>query len=122
MKSLLAPFFSRKRMHKKSSSVRRLSRVKKPELAAFFFFLIPGIPNGIVPYVFAETDIPLPRYIAAVAAGSAPSTFICTYFGSSVSKGDYTAAIVVFAVAVAAVLLALLFKNRIFRKPRADAG
>jgi len=116
LSTLLSPFFKHKNKHKKFLSKERLSKMKRPELIAFFFFLIPGIPNGIVPYVFAETDISLPRYLIAVIGGVVPSTFICTFMGDRVSKGSYTSAIIIFAVILVVFIIVMIFKNKIMKK------
>jgi len=121
MKKLLAPLLNRVRREKKQKnflSSSRFSRIKRPEMIVFFCFLIPGIPNGIVPYVFSETGIPLSRYIIAVAAGCIPSTLICNFLGNSVSKGDYTITVIIAGVVVVIVLIALLLKKKIFDAPR----
>jgi len=113
MKDLLAPLFKVNHNHKKLISKEKLEKIKRPELVAFFFFLIPGIPNGIVPYVFSETDISLRKYLIAVVAGSIPSTFICTFLGERVSTGNYTTAIIMAAMVVAIMLIVLLFRKKI---------
>jgi len=121
MKNLLAPLLKRVKRENKEKrflSSNRFSKLKRPEMIVFFCFLIPGIPNGIVPYVFSETNIPLGRYIAAVAAGCIPSTLICNYLGHSVSKGNYTVAAIVAGAVIVIVLVVLLLKKKIFGAPR----
>jgi len=116
LKDLLAPIFKRRNKHKGIISKEQLEKIKRPELVAFFFFLIPGIPNGIVPYVFAETELSLKKYIVAVVLGSIPSTFVCTFLGDRVSTGNYTTAIVIAAVVVVIILTVLLFRKKIMMK------
>ena len=125
MKGLFVPLFhkiehssasrssGKKRKHKKFISKEQLEKIKRPELVAFFFFLIPGIPNGIVPYVFAETKISLKKYIAVVALGSIPSTFLYTYLGDSVSNGNYTSAIIIACVVVVILLTVIIFRKKL---------
>jgi len=122
LKDLLAPLFKRSHKHKGIISKEQLEKIKKPELVAFFFFLIPGIPNGIVPYVFAETNLSLKKYLVAVVLGSIPSTFVCTFLGDRVSTGNYTTAIVIAAVVVVIIVAVLLFRKKIMMKiTHADA-
>jgi len=116
LKNLFAPFFKKKTKSKNGLSPEMLARVRRPELIAFFFFLIPCFPNGIMPYVFAQTKIPLPRYLLAVVAGIVPSTFLCTFLGDRLSKGHYGIAIAAAAVFLLIALLALLFKNKLVAK------
>jgi len=103
----------KKLISKKLISKEQIEKIKRPELVAFFFFLIPGVPNGIVPYVFAETKISLKKYIAAVAIGSIPSTFICTFLGDSVSNGNYTSAIIIACVVAVMVLGVIIFRKKL---------
>ena len=116
LKSVLAPFFDRQNTHKRFLNPQKLSRAKHPVRIAFFFFLIPGIPNGIVPYVFAQTNISLAKYLIAVTAGSIPSTFLCTFLGDRLSHGKYSTAVVVAVAVVLIITVALLFKNKIMMK------
>lgn len=119
MKKLLAPFWKKDDEEGDSEEVlntKKLSHIKKPEMVVFLFFLIPGIPNGIVPYVFAKTNISLKKYISAVVAGSIPSTFICVFVGERLSKGNYVTVIVMATVVTLIAAVVLLFKNKIIDK------
>ena len=116
LKELFGPLFKKKTKHKEALSPEMLSRVKRPEMIAFFFFLIPCFPNGIVPYVFAQTKIPLPKYLLAVMAGLVPSTLLCTFLGDRLSKGGYTTAIIIAVIFLAVAAAALIFKKKIMAK------
>jgi len=117
LKDLIAPLLKhRNHIHKKFISKEMLDKIKKPEYVAFFFFLIPGIPNGIVPYVFAETKVSTWRYMVAVIAGSIPSTFICTFLGERVSTGNYTTAIVIGAVILLIMTIVIIYRKKIMSK------
>jgi len=116
LKTLLAPFFKKKTRRKEGLTPEVISRVRHPELIAFFFFLIPCFPNGIVPYVFAQTKIPLPKYLLAVVAGLVPSTFLCTFLGERLSNGHYTTAIIAAVIFLGTAGAALLFKKKIMAK------
>lgn len=116
LKSLFAPFLKKEKSRKGFLSADMLSRVKRPELIAFFFFLIPVFPNGIVPYVFSETKVPLTRYVIVVAAGSLPAMLICTFLGDRLSNGSYTTALIIAIVVVLIVAVALLFRKKIMAR------
>lgn len=113
LKTLIAPFAEKLNKSKIGLGAEKLSQIRRPELLAFSFFLIPGIPNGIMPYIFAKTNITLWQYIVAIAAGSVPSTFICTFLGDRLSHGSYGTAIGVAVGAAAVVAVVLVFKNKI---------
>ena len=115
MRTLIAPLFKGKTKPRKFISIEQLRRIKRPELVAFSFFLLPGIPNGFVPYLFAATEIKFHKYIIAVVAGSIPATFLLTYLGERVSAHNYTAAVIIAIAALIIVVVVLLFRKRIMK-------
>lgn len=116
LKTITAPLSERMSRKKSWLNAEKLARMKHPEWAALALFLIPGIPNGVIPYLFANTHISLRRYLLALVAGSVPSTFLCTFMGERLSKGSYTTAAIL-AVCVAAIAgAALLFRKKIQEK------
>ena len=112
-RSLLALFFKKKHTPRGFFSLENLSRLKNPEHIVFFCFLIPGFPNGIAPYIFAQTKIPFYKYIAATILGSIPSTFMSTFLGDRISQGNHVTAIIIGAILVLIVILVLIFKKRL---------
>ena len=113
LRGLIEPFFNRNPRKKRFLTTEQLSRMKRPELAAFFCFLIPGIPNGIIPYLFAETGASMGKYIAAAAAGSIPSSLVCVFLGDRISRGRYSTAVIISAVVAVAVLFVLLYRKKL---------
>jgi len=96
-------------------SKESLERIKRPEILIFFMFLLP-FPSGIIPYLFAQTKISMTKYILAVVAGSVPASIIYAVLGDRISNGDHTTIIVMVAVLGVALLVFLLFKNKIMNK------
>jgi uncharacterized membrane protein YdjX (TVP38/TMEM64 family) len=94
-------------------SIAKLNQMKHPEYIAFFLFLIPGLPNGILPYIFAQTKITTARYLVSVAAACVPTTLLCTWLGERISKGDYQTAIVLVVILIAILAVVLIFRKRI---------
>jgi uncharacterized membrane protein YdjX (TVP38/TMEM64 family) len=97
-------------------SVATLNKMKHPEYIAFFFYLIPGIPNGILPYIFARTHISIGKYLLSVSAASVPSVLLCTWLGERISKGDFLTAVILASVFVLIIVFVLIFKRRIMSK------
>lgn len=122
LKNLLAPAVERMSKRKEMQYIGKLSQIRKPELIAFAFFLIPGIPNGIMPYIFARTNISTGKYILAILAGSIPSTFICTYMGDRLSKGSYTAAVIIAVVVAVIICVVFKYKNKIIAGVTKNCG
>jgi len=111
--NLLAPFFKKEHTHHGPLNIKNLSRLNNPERIVFFCFLIPGFPNGFAPYIFAQTKVPFHKYIAAVIAGSIPSSFMATFLGDRISQGNHVTAIILGIVIVLVVILVLIFKKRL---------
>jgi len=98
--------------HKSLLSKEKLDRIKRPEIVAFFLFMIPFI-SGAGPYLFAETKIKLWKYIIAVLAGSLPTTILYVFLGDQISQGSYTSAIVMGSIVVVALVVILVFRKKI---------
>ena len=86
--------------------------IKRPEIAAFLLTLLPWV-SGVGPYLFAETKVPLWKYLIAVIAGSIPTAILYVFLGDRISRGSYVTAIVIAAVVVIALVLALLFRKKL---------
>ena len=111
--SFLAPFFKKEHTHHSPLSIKKLSRLNNPERVVFFCFLLPGFPNGIAPYIFAQTKVPFHKYIVAVIAGSIPSSFMATFLGDRLSQGNHVTAIILGFILVLVVILVFIFKKRL---------
>ena len=113
--SLIPPRKKPDSARKKPLSKETLEKIKRPEIAAFFLVLIPWV-SSVGPYLFAETNVPLGKYLIAVILGSIPSTAIYVFLGDRISSGNYTMAIITAAVVVVVLLFVLLFRKKIMRK------
>lgn len=82
---------------------------------AFMMYLIPGIPNGILPYIFARSDLPLSRFLILNVIALSPSILMCSIVGERIAKGDYTTAIIVTTMQVMLAVLGYVFRDRIMR-------
>ena len=122
IKNLAAPILDKFSKRKGPVSLEKLQKIKNPQILAFSFFLIPGIPNGIMPYIFSRTSITLTEYLIANVAGSLPSTFICTFCGDRLSRGNYGLAIGVAAAAIVIAVILIIFKDRLIDKIEQRVG
>jgi len=98
-----------------------LEKMKKPEVVAFFLFMIPFI-SGAGPYLFAETNVKLWKYLLAVVAGSIPTAIIYIVLGYHISQGSYTTAIITASIFVVAVIVILVFKKKILNMILGNTG
>jgi len=101
---------------KEDSALReRINKIKRPEIVAFFFTLIPFI-SSFGPYLFAETKVSQKKYIIASTLGNIPSATLYMFLGSHISHENYTTAIVVGAIAAVAITCALIFRKKLVEK------
>lgn len=80
---------------------------------AFMMYLIPGIPNGILPYIFARSNIPLPRFLLLNIIALSPSILMCSIVGERIAKGDYITAVAVTMVQILLAVLGYVYRDRI---------
>ena len=116
--SALGPLLHREEKPGKKNrllSVETLRRLPKPERAAFLLYLIPGLPDGFLPYLFAETTISFPRYLLAVALASTPAMLLFTLSGERLATGHTAASLVLLGVFLLVVLLFVVFRKRVVR-------
>jgi len=102
-------------------SKENLGSIKRPEIVAFFLFMIPFI-SGAGPYLFAETNVKLWKYTIAVVLGCIPTAILYVIIGQHISQGSYTTAIIIGAVFVVAVALILIFRKKIVGMIIDEAG
>lgn len=101
-----------KKEQKGSAIFARIKNTDRPELYAFLLYLIPGIPNGFLPYFFATTKITLPRFLMSISAGCIPAIILCAFLGDKLSGGNFTVILILFGViAVLSVVVVLLRKK-----------
>ena len=91
-------------------------------ILAFFLFLIPGVPNGILPYIFARTKITLARYLLCILVAATPTIVLSSTMGARIAQGDFVTAVIVGALMLAITVWVFLARNRIleFLKNRSN--
>ena len=100
---------------KKAKQIREntfIARIKNthPMLAVAMGVLMPGMPNGFIPYVAAGTSMGMKQFALAVAAGCAFPIFMTCLAGHFIITGDYLISIVMIACPI--VLVAVLYWNQ----------
>lgn len=80
------------------------------KFAVAIAFLIPGVPNGIIPYLAAGTKMHLKDYVEAVAGSAWVGVLLMCLAGHFIRSGNYAFTILTFAIQVA--LIVILTKNR----------
>lgn len=93
-----------------------VGKSKNPKLLAFLLYVIPGIPNGILPYIFSKSDITPREFLLSVTLASIPGILISTVLGSRLSKGDFLTSVLLLLLCVIIIILVVVFKAKINKK------
>lgn len=85
----------------KIRSVRWIADARRFELLLFLCFLIPGTPKDLLTYAAGLTDRPVGRIVAITTVGRIPSVVSSTLAAGALGDGNYLAAGIVAALAIA---------------------
>lgn len=79
----------------------------KPQFMVVVANMVPAVPNGIIPYLAAKTDITAVDYVKSVAMGSWLQILLATLAGQFIINGQwlYTVLTIVFQFAVVFIIL-----------------
>ena len=79
----------------------------KPQFMVVIACMVPAIPNGIIPYLAARTEITAKEYVSAVAMGSWLQILLACMAGQFIINGQwlYTVLTVVFQCLVIVIIL-----------------
>ena len=102
-----------KRVSKPKWDFSFISDSSNAALVAFTLFLMPGIPNGILPYIFAKTKISLPRYLLSILLAGAPSILLCSLVGERIANGDIVTAVLISCIMLLTALFVFVSRNQI---------
>ncbi|GKI14160.1 hypothetical protein CE91St44_06450 [Oscillospiraceae bacterium] len=86
-----------------------------PGFMAALACLMPGIPNGIVPYAAARTALTLRRFAGAVYLASLAPILVMCAVGRRLLSGDYLPAAAMIAVLLAAIFLLWRYRVKVWR-------
>ena len=79
----------------------------KPQFMVVVANMVPAVPNGIIPYLAAKTDITAVDYVKSVAMGSWLQILLATLAGQFIINGQwlYTVLTIVFQFAIVFIIL-----------------
>jgi len=81
-----------------------------PALAVAIGCMVPGVPNGIIPYVASTTNISLKSYVLAVLGSSWVQILLNCIIGHFLVNGEWGYMLI--SVAIEITIICLLLKNR----------
>ena len=82
----------------KLKELKFLQNKRRMTLWVFFLFFLPGTPKDVLCYIVGLTDLPLRSWLIISAIAPFPSIVTSTIGGDALGMGNYTFAIIVFAV------------------------
>ena len=100
---------------KQRDRFQNLKRSQKFDLAILIAFFIPGLPKDILAYGAALAGMRPAHLVTVTTLGRLPSVLAATLASSFAAGGDWRAAALVFAAAVAFALAVLLVYHRVRR-------
>ncbi len=118
--NVLVFFFARKfgnlmqnvlNIDKKAGWITSKINSTKPSFIFALACMIPGIPNGIIPYLAARTDIRVYQYAIAVACSCWIQILCNCFFGHFLIRGEYGFMIVSISLEITIILLAIWKRN-----------
>lgn len=104
-----------KSSNKKNKSIAILDKIKNPDVALFFMYMLPGVPNGVVPYIYAQTKISLTKFMCIIGVASIPSILFSTCVGKLLLNGQYISAGVTTAVLGVVVVILMRYREWIIQ-------
>lgn len=92
-------------------------------LSLFFIYLIPSAPKDLLVYAAALTDIHIGKFLLITTIARIPGILISTWCGTEFIEGNYTKAILIFAVSmVLAIALSIIYKKVLSKKKTSQEG
>lgn len=88
-----------------------LENSKHPALILFVLYLIPIIPNSIIPYIYARTNISLRKFTSIMSIACIPSILFSTYAGDSAITGNIAVTLIIISLAIILFFI-ILNKNK----------
>ena len=86
-----------------------------PFFMSMLAYMMPGIPNGFVPYAAMKTNVSLRKFSLAVFLGSLIQIFIMCSIGSRIMSGDFGVSFALVIGSLALIFILYKMKDRILQ-------
>ena len=116
VKRLGRPFVRKIVGDRDMSKYKFLNDPRKIDLTVFILFFIPGTPKDALTYIAPLAPITPVSYLLIATFARIPSVVTSTILGGSIAQGDYTMAIIVFAVTAIISLLGIILGNKYIKR------
>ncbi|MGI6013022.1 MAG: TVP38/TMEM64 family protein [Oscillospiraceae bacterium] len=94
-----------------SSKLDFILQSESPLYMTVIAFMVPILPNGIIPYIAAKTNMSIKRFAFAVYVGSFIPFFIMCAVGNKIVEGSFVAAAVLLGGLFVTVILLFKFRD-----------
>lgn len=84
-----------------------------PAYMCMLAYMIPGIPNGFVPFGAIRTNMTLKQFFISVYCGSFIQIFVMCFIGRQIVSGDYLFSIGLIVFMIISIVVLYMNKNRI---------
>lgn len=108
--------FSKKDKFKKTRSLSKIIK-KLPKRTGYLiiicFYLIPGLPSTITPFLFAWSDYSILSFLTCMMIGSTPATLMYSYSGELVQVRNWKLLVIIIIIIVIFSITLYLNRNKI---------
>ncbi len=91
-------------------------------VVCFALFLLPGFPKDVLCYLLGLSHMRLATYLLVSVIGRIPGTYLLTVQGASIKIRDFSTVIFVIALCAALLLIAYLYRTRLFYWAKKQTG
>ncbi len=116
VRKLGAPFVNAMVPAKYIDKLSAFEQSSKFDTIVFILFLIPGMPKDVFTYIVPLTKMPLGKFLLITNVGRIPGVILSTYAASGLVNGQIVESIVIFAIAAAVAILAIVFSEKIMNR------
>ena len=108
------------RFQKNQKLEELMTAAQHPERLVVAMCLLPIVPNGMIPYISAQTGIRPMTFTAALAVGSLPSILVYVCFGDLLLSEHFKITLPLVIIVAVLVIILMLFKKKItaFLEPK----
>lgn len=108
-----APFVQDMVSEKHMEKFEAFQKSGKLNMIVFILFLIPGLPKDVFTYLVPLTNMRMRSFLIISNGARIPGIVVSTYAASGLVNGDITQSVIIFIIAAAIALIAILLFNKL---------
>lgn len=107
-----APFVQDMVSEKNMEKFEAFQKSGKLSMIVFILFLIPGLPKDVFTYLVPLTNMRMRTFLIISNGARIPGIIVSTYAASGLVSGDIMQSVIIFVIAAAIALIAILLFNK----------